>query len=58
MSYNSRTVVIEVETRYGVCNYSSVDTLWLLKWIALEYIVVFVSWLENYSFMYMGIFTW
>ena len=27
MSYNSRTVVIEVETRYGVCNYSSVDTL-------------------------------
>ena len=51
-------MVIEVETRYGVCNYSSVDTLWLLKWIALEYIVVFVSWLENYSFMYMGIFTW
>ena len=40
--YDIWSVVIEVEICYGVCNYSSVDTLWPLKWKALKYIVNFL----------------
>ena len=40
-SCDNWTVAIEVGICYGVCNYSSVDTLWPLKWIAPKYIADF-----------------
>jgi len=36
-SYDSLTVTIEVGIYYRVYNNSPVDTLWILKYIALKY---------------------